>query len=104
MDGVDVDPVALAELGEALVERRHGAVDGGADQEFRIGCARRAADHIDHVALCRLEQRPEQAGAPDGTEKFEREAGAPRIAWEDGTGAGPPRARRVDGERGAPAP
>jgi len=68
MDRIDIDAVALAELRQALAEHRERAVHRTADEEFRIGGARRSADDVDHVSLRRLEERPEHAGQSHGSE------------------------------------
>jgi hypothetical protein len=74
MDHVDVDAVALAEAGEPLGEVGAGGIHRAADQEQRVGGARRTADDADDAPLGRLEHRPEQFGETHGREVFQREA------------------------------
>src|SRR5262244_3396397 len=96
MNDVDVDVIAIAELGEPLGKVSHRRIDRAADQEFGIGGACGAPDDVDDAPLRSLQQRPEQPGEPHATEELQREAVEPDRIGQLQERARARRARIVD--------
>ena len=79
MDCVDVHALARAKPREPLGEICRRGIDGAANEELGLDGARRAADDIDHMALRRLEQGPEQPGQTHRPIEFQRKTIEPEL-------------------------